>query len=141
MATRTSGKTAQAQRKTATAMLRDRKIDTYREKIQQGLESISILEADCNALLSANLVGTAVNHFTFGSGTVTAQEPTNITVEFSFGNKKFVVPSAFLDGFLTTSDPEICNRFEQYHSLCEQIKTLKENICLANRSISILESK
>ena len=141
MATKTTGKTAQTQKKTAAAVLRDRKIEAYREKIQQDQESISILEAERNALLSANLVGAAVNHFTFGSGTIVAQESNNITVEFSFGNKKFIMPSAFIDGFLSTTDTKINNIFEQYQSIGEQIKAIKEDICLANRSISILESK
>lgn len=141
MATKTTSKTAQAQKKTAAAILRDRKIEAYREKIQQDQASISTLEADRNALLSANLVGAAVNHFTFGSGTVVAQESNNITVEFSFGNKKFITPSAFIDGFLSTADTKINNIFEQYQSIGEQIKVLKDSICLANRSISILQSK
>ena len=141
MAIKTSGKTAQPQKKTAAAMLRDRKIEAYREKIRQDQESISMLETDRNALLNGNIVGVTVRHFTFGSGTVIAQEPTNITVQFSFGNKKFIMPSAFIDGFLSTSDPEINSRFEQYQSIGEQIKNVKEDICLANRSISILESK
>ena len=141
MAAKTTGKAAQTQKKTATAILRERKIEAYREKIHQDQESIAALEANRHSLLNAELVGTTVNHFTFGSGTVIAQEPSNITVEFSFGNKKFIVPSAFVDGFLSTSDTEINNRFEQYQSIGEQIKTLKDDICLTNRSIAILESK
>ena len=103
--------------------------------------TVSTLEANRNALLSTDLIGVTVIHFTFGSGTVVAQESTNITVEFSFGNKRFIMPSAFIDGFLSTTDPEINSKFEQYQSIGEQIKTVKEDICLANRSISILESK
>lgn len=141
MATRTTGKAAQTQKKTAAAMLRDRKIEAYREQIQQDQKVISALEIDRNALLSTDLIGITVSHFTFGSGTVVAQEPTNITVEFSFGNKKFIMPSAFIDGFLSTADPEINSKFEQYQSIGEQIKTVKEDICLANRSITILENK
>ena len=141
MATKTTGKAAQTQKKTAAAILRERKIEAYREKIRQDQESITDLEKDRYALLSTDLIGTAVSHFTFGSGTVIAQEPSNITVEFSFGNKKFVLPSAFIDGFLTTSDPKINYRFEQYQLIGEKIKALKEDICLANRSIAILESK
>ena len=141
MATKTTGKATQTQKKTATAILRERKIEVYREKINQYQESIAALEANRHSLLNAELVGTTVTHFTFGSGTVIAQEPSIITVEFSFGNKKFIVPSAFVDGFLSTSATEINNRFEQYQSIGEQIKTLKDDISLANRSIAILESK
>ena len=138
MATRNSGKT---QKKTAAAVLRARQIEAYREKIQEHQSVISMLETNRTALLSTDLVGVAVNHFSFGSGTVVAQALTNITVEFSFGNKKFVMPSAFIDGFLSTTDPKINSVFEQYQTIGEQIKTLKEGICLANRSISILENK
>jgi len=141
MATKTSGKTAQTQKKTAAAVLRDRQIEAYREKIQEHQSAISMLETNRTALLSTDLVGVAVNHFSFGSGTVVTQAPTNITVEFSFGNKKFVVPSAFVDGFLSTTDLKINSVFEQYQAIGEQIKELKKNICLANRSISILENK
>ena len=141
MATKTTGKAAQTLKKTATVILRERKIEAYREKILQDQESITALEQDRSALLTTDLIGTAVSHFTFGSGTVIAQEPSNITVEFSFGNKKFVLPSAFVDGFLSTSDPKINCRYEQYQLIGEKIKALKEDICLANRSIAILESK
>ncbi len=141
MAAKTTGKAAQTQKKTATAMLRERKIEAYREEIRQNQEFISALEASRDALLSADFVGVAVSHFTFGSGMVIEQEPTSITVEFSFGNKKFIMPSAFIDGFLSTSDMEINSKFEQYQSIGEQIKAMKEKICLTNRSISILESK
>ena len=141
MATKTTIKAAQDQKKTAAAMLRDRKIGTYREKIQQDQELISTLESNRNDQLNTDLLGATVRHFTFGSGVVVAQEPTNITVEFSFGIKKFMMPSAFTDGFLSTDDTEINDRLEQYQSIGEQIKAVKEEICLAKRSISVLESK
>lgn len=44
MATKTTGKTVQAQRKTAAAMLRDRKIEAYWEKIQQQIWKVSIYQ-------------------------------------------------------------------------------------------------
>ncbi|MBR2894877.1 MAG: hypothetical protein IKC03_04360 [Oscillospiraceae bacterium] len=112
MASKTTGKIAQTQKKSAAAMLRDRKIEAFREKIHQDQEYISTLEADRNALLSANLVGITVSHFSFGSGAIIEQTPTTITVEFSFGKKKFVIPSAFVDRFLSTSNPAINDRFE-----------------------------
>lgn len=46
-------------------------------------------------------VGTIVTHESFGKGTITKLVSTRMTVKFKEGTKKFMFPSAFIQGFLT----------------------------------------
>lgn len=71
-----------------------------------------------------NLMHEQVNHLKFGAGTVTAQDPSTVTVKFSeeYGSKKFLYPSAF-QSFL-----ELCNSSvkEQMGSELKSIQTRAE---------------
>ena len=87
------------------------------------------------------MIGVPVLHKTFGAGTVIEQEHTTITVKFQFGNKRFIMPSAFTDGFLKTADTEINRRLSQYQDMGKQIRLAKNNISAANRSMQVLEKK
>ena len=87
------------------------------------------------------MIGLLVSHKTFGNGTVIDQAHSSITVKFGFGDKRFIMPSAFVDGFLETASAEINEKFNQYRKLGEQIMTAKEDLSAAARSIQILEKK
>lgn len=141
MAAKTSGRTTQPKKTSAATLLRERKISAYQEKIRLDRTSVSALEAECRELLAASVVGISVSHNVFGEGTVTAQDASTVTVAFGFGNKRFVMPCAFTDGFLVTNDAAVNERFARYHDLCEQIKAAKDEISLTNRAIALLESK
>ena len=141
MATKNSERSKKTQNKSAAAVLREKKISACQEKLRHGRETLSALEAECCELLSASVVDAAVSHEVFGGGTVTAQDASTVTVAFSFGNKRFVMPSAFTDGFLTTNDAAVSERFARYQELCERIMAVKEEISITNRTIALLESK
>ena len=55
-----------------------------------------------------NVMHEQVNHLKFGTGTITAQDSSTVTVKFSkeYGSKKFLYPSAF-KLFLDLCDPSI----------------------------------
>lgn len=54
--------------------------------------------------LSGIAIGTAVYHKTFGSGTVTSLDNKHIRIKFVIGEKKFIFPDAFKNGFLRTKE-------------------------------------
>lgn len=141
MATKISEKSEKTQKKSAATVLREKKISTYQERLERDQEIVSTLEKECCELLNASVVGVAVSHNTFGEGTVTAQDASTVTVAFDFGNKRFVMPSAFADGFLTTNNAAVNERFARYQNICEQIRAAKESISITNRAITVLESK
>lgn len=57
---------------------------------------------DWTTILAPVTTGTTVTHKTFGQGTVTKLDKTKkyLTVSFAAGQKNFVFPNAFIDGFL-----------------------------------------
>lgn len=134
-------KTTQPKKKSPAEILKERKIASYQERIDHDKETIVKLEEDRNVIASVDVVGLPVSHKTFGNGIITDQTHFSITVKFDFGDKRFIMPSAFVDGFLTTDNIEIIEMFNQYREMGEQIKQAKEDISTAARSIQILEKK
>ena len=141
MATTQTDKTIQSKKKSPAEILKERKIASYQERIDHDKETISALEDNRNAITSAAVVGLPVSHKTFGNGIITEQMNSSITVKFDFGNKRFIMPSVFVDGFLTTDNIELIEKFNQYREMGEQIKQAKEDMSAAARSIQILEKK
>lgn len=141
MATTQADKTIQPKKKSPAQILKERKIASYQERIVHDKETISALEDGRNAAAKTDVVGVSVSHKTFGNGTITEQTNSSITVKFDSGNKRFIMPSAFVDGFLTTDNIEIIEKFYQYREMGEQIKQAKEDMNVAARSIQILEKK
>ncbi len=60
------------------------------------------VKPDWTTILAPVTTGTTVTHKTFGQGTVTKLDKTKkyLTVSFAAGQKNFVFPNAFIDGFL-----------------------------------------
>ena len=141
MATKTSGKAVPQKKKAASQRLYEKKIEACRERIRQDEERIATVEHRRGALLDVGLVGLAVTHKVFGAGTVIGNESTAITVTFDFGDKRFLLPSVFIDGFLTTADERVNREIAQYRDLGEQIRAARDDISAARRSIRILKSK
>ncbi len=141
MATTQTDKTIQPKKKSPSQILKERKIASYQERIVHDKETISALEDGRNAASKTDVVGVSVSHKTFGNGIIIEQTTSSITVKFDFGNKRFIMPSAFVDGFLTTDNIEIIEKFNQYREMGEQIKQAKEDMSTAARSIQILEKK
>lgn len=91
-----------------------------------------------------NIVHERVNHLKFGTGTITAQDSSTVTVKFSkeYGSKKFLYPSVFKI-FLN-----LCNPFmnEQMSNELQLIQTLAETernnrLAEEERQRALLEQK
>lgn len=134
-------KTTQPKKRSPAETLKERKVASYQERISHDEETITAMEEGRGALAKTDIVGLAVTHKIFGDGKITEQNQTAITVKFDLGHKRFIMPSAFIDGFLTTKDEEINSKLSQYQDMGAQIKLAKEDISAAHRSIQILEKK
>jgi len=141
MATTQAPNAKQPKKKTAAEILKERKILAFQERITYDEQTITELEECRNALARTDVVGLSVAHKTFGAGIIVEQLPLSITVKFDSGDKRFIMPSAFVDRFLTTEDPEINNNFAQYQVLGEKIRLAKEDMNIAARSIQLLEKR
>lgn len=141
MATKIPGKAAPQKKKSASLLLYEKKIEACRERIRRDEETIASMEHGRGVLMEAGLVGLAVTHRAFGAGTVIGKESAAITVKFDSGEKRFMLPSAFTDGFLTTADDGVNLEIARYQDMGEQIRAARDDIRAARRSIRILESK
>lgn len=68
---------------------------------------IESVHSHLEALESMPLLGVMVEHRKYGQGKVISQEDDIITVRFDTGERKFALPCAFTDCFLTTPDPAV----------------------------------
>ncbi|MGN0551843.1 MAG: hypothetical protein ACI4I1_00570 [Oscillospiraceae bacterium] len=132
---------SQQKKKTAAEKLREHKIEVFRQRINQDEETISAMKKSCSDLSKIDIKGIAVAHKTFGLGRIIEQNNSTITVQFGAESKRFMMPSAFIDGFLETDDTELNNGISSYREMCTQIKLAKDDISEANRSIQVLEKK
>lgn len=141
MATTQTTKANQPKKKSPAEILRERKILAFQQQIAHDEQTITALEERRSTLARTDVVGLSVAHKTFGAGIIVEQLPLSITVKFDFGDKRFIMPSAFVDGFLTSEDSEINNKFAQYKGFGEKIRLAKEDMNVAARSIQRLEKR
>ena len=131
----------QPKKKKAAEILKERKILAFRERITHDEQIITESEELLSSYAQADIVGLPVAHKMFGAGVIIEQLPQSITVKFDFGDKRFIMPVAFVDGFLMTDDPEVNHNLAQYQVLSERIRQAKEDINVAARSIQLLEKR
>lgn len=130
--------TAQAKKKSTSEQLRERKILLFQERIAHDEKTIAELEQSRDALAATDVTGLKVSHKTFGKGTVTEQSSMTITVRFDFGEKRFIMPSAFTDGYLSTENTEIREKLSRYPVIEGEIKRAKEDMHIASRAVQNL---
>lgn len=141
MEAKQSTKTAQKKKRSPAELMKLRKLASYQEKIKHNEEIIREMERDCSVLEKTCIEGLSVSHKSFGNGTIIEKEDSIITVNFDFGSKRFVMPSAFIDGFLTTDNKEIGGKLSRYKEMEEQIKEAKREIKEVHKSIQLMTKK
>lgn len=134
-------KNAPVKKRTASQMLYEKKIEAYRETMHHYEQQCAAMEYERSALLKEGLVGLAVTHKTFGAGTIIEKERQMITVQFVSDNKRFILPAAFTEGFLSTADDTIHHEIARYRDLGEQIRMIRDQMSGVRRSIGVLEAK
>ncbi|MGN0599405.1 MAG: hypothetical protein ACI4JK_05865 [Oscillospiraceae bacterium] len=141
MAQKNTTAASQQKKRSAAEKLREHKIEAFRQRIDQDEETIAAMEKSRNDLSKTDINGITVAHRTFGQGRIIEQNASTITVQFGAESKKFMMPSAFIDGFLETDDAELNKGILRYREMCTQIKLAKDDISEVNRSIQVLEKK
>lgn len=134
-------KATQPKKKTQKELLQEKKIAVYQDRILHDEETIAAINAERSAMSEIRFIGSAVYHKRFGSGKITEQNATTITVRFDFGDKRFVMPAAFLEGFLETDDSNMNGLLSRYRETGAQILFAKNEISAASDAIKILEKR
>lgn len=122
-------------------LLLEKKIQECQQRISEGQQTIEALRSQQDGMCASDIIDISVKHKLFGTGIITEQNATSITVSFTSGSKRFVMPSAFLDGFLKTEDASINERLSEYLSMQQKIQEAKDAISASNRAIFALEAK
>lgn len=90
-----------------------------------------------------NVIHEQVNHMKFGTGTITAQDSSTVTVKFlkEYGSKKFLYPSAFIF-FLNLNNPSINKRMSNELKLIQTLaETARNNRLAEENKRTLLEQK
>ena len=91
-----------------------------------------------------NIVHEQVSHLKFGTGTITAQDSSTVTVKFSkeYGSKKFLYPSAF-KLFLNLCNPSMNEQMGNELQLIQTLAETERNNRLAEeeKKRTLLEQK
>lgn len=130
---------AQQKRKSPAEVLRERKTAMLQAQIERDEKEIAELETSRDALQGSNVIGMRVRHRTFGDGTITGQNDKVISVLFASVEKRFVMPAAFVDGFLSTDDRELNENLDRYQQINDNILLAKEDRAAASRAIQSMQ--
>ena len=101
-----------AKRKSRISTVSQRKIDRMQKAAQLLEERESAAartreaRAEENGASLPQLTGKRAVHKSFGEGTIVSQNGRYLTVEFAKGQKKFALPGAVVNGYLTLAGPE-----------------------------------
>lgn len=134
-------KSARPKSQLRSELLLENKIQKCQQRISEGQQTIEAIRSQQNGMCASDIIGISVEHKLFGTGIITEQNAASITVSFASGSKRFVMPSAFLDGFLKTEDTPLNERLLEYLSMQQKIQDVMDDISASNRAIFALEAK
>ncbi len=115
--------------------IRIQELASQRDEAKEQVEQV---EAQLNENSLPDLTGMAVKNIRYGAGTVAEQSGKYLTVEFSTGAKKFVLPDAVTKGFLKIEDADTLHCFEKIGSLTERKEKYTREIEMLTTEISRL---
>ena len=102
------------------------------EKLEALQKELRETEKTLDGLTYPALEGTKVQHRLFHEGTVCAQDGKYLTIAFSAGQKRFVLPDAVTGGFITIDS-------EETQALCRQMAEEKQKSERLQREIGLLK--
>lgn len=141
MTQKQSIKQKNSKKMTVSEVLRQAKIDILRKNVVDAQSLLEQLEKQKQDLLCTDLSGAKVCHKVFGYGEILSRENMSVCAKFKAGEKRFVVPNAFTDGFLTTQDENLSSLLLQYNNVCDRIDQLQKDVSSNLVSIGLLEKK
>lgn len=112
------------------------KIEAIEAELNQLSDELEALVSERSAFDAFSAVGLKIEHKTFGSGVITVQEGSYITVSFQIGDKRFLLPASFTTGFLKTNDTEITELLSKMSELDERIDKTRTGLRELKRKLN-----
>ena len=115
--------------------IRIQELASQRDEAKEQIEQVENLLKE-NPL--PDIKGMSVKNIRYGAGTVAEQSGKYLTVEFSAGTKKFVLPDAVAKGFLKIEDADTLRSFEKIGFLTERKEKYTREIEMLTTEITRL---
>lgn len=115
--------------------IRIQELASQRDEAKEQVEQV---EAQLNENSLPDLTSMTVKNIRYGAGTVAEQSGKYLTVEFSAGAKKFVLPDAVTKGFLKIEDTDTLRSFEKIGFLTERKEKYTREIEMLTTEITRL---
>lgn len=128
-------KLSSVEQKKQDRQIRIQELASQRDEAKEQIEQVENLLKE-NPL--PDIKGMSVKNIRYGAGTVAEQSGKYLTVEFSAGTKKFVLPDAVTKGFLKIEDTDTLRSFEKIGFLTERKEKYTREIEMLTTEISRL---
>ena len=115
--------------------IRIQELASQRDEAKEQIEQV---DAQLKENSLPDLTGMTVKNIRYGAGTVAEQSGKYLTVEFSAGTKKFVLPDAVAKGFLKIEDADTMGSFEKIGLLTERKEKYTREIEMLTTEITRL---
>ena len=115
------------------------RIKAAEEKFRESTDALERLLTDRSTYDGFSAVGLKIHHKSFGDGTISAQQGNYITVTFSSGDKRFLLPASFASGFLKTDDEEVMNVLSAMSELDSEIERVRTGLRDLQRTLNQTE--
>lgn len=115
--------------------IRIQELASQRDEAKEQIEQV---DAQLKENSLPDLTGMTVKNIRYGAGTVAEQSGKYLTVEFSAGTKKFVLPDAVAKGFLRIEDADTMGSFEKTGLLTERKEKYTREIEMLTTEITRL---
>ncbi len=118
--------------------IRQKRIEVLQAKLDELKSVQSSLDQALKNVKNYDIVGMIVNHNKWGEGMITELDGNYITVDFDGNEKKMVMPSAFVDGFLTSEYEDFTENEQKRIELSEQIQANTEELEAVKKELNEL---
>ena len=104
------------------------RIESLQNELQVCEEQLASLKSEKDTLKSYEIVGMLVTHKSFGDGLAVESDGVHVTVEFDVGEKPFLLPQAFENGFLTSEYPDFLESINKNKEIDGEIEAVSRAI-------------
>ena len=112
------------------------RIEAAEKKLSETTNELEKLLADRSMYDGFSAVGLKIYQRSFGDGTISVQDGNYITVTFSVGDKRFLLPTSFTAGFLKTDDEEVMRVISEMSELDSKIEQVRSKIRELQRTLN-----
>ena len=117
---------------------RQMRIEALQRELLACEEQLASLKSEKDTLKSYEIAGMLVTHKSYGDGLAVGSAEGRIIVEFDMGEKKFLLPKAFEEGFLVSEYPDFLESIKKNNEIEVKIDVMSRLIQEKKRQLAAL---